>query len=660
MPADHATSRPLGTWLQRAVPRRPLSPTGTMAALAFGLQFVFLAVWSYFLLTRFSLTYDFATYYQGVWLLWHGHADPYSTVLGLPLWANGGQAVFWLLAGLTWLTRSPLALLWVQDIAIVGTGLVAYLWTREVIGAHTTLSPRAAAALQVAALGLLTLNPWIYDAASFDIHTETLCSLPLISLGWALYRRANPAIVFGLCALVLTGGMVACTYIVGLGLSLLLFGRTRLHFALTFIVAGIGYFFVLNSLVGANELAPFGMTYGYLLGNVPHASTANLPVILRYVITHPASALRQLIKDRFDILADLSAGGIIGALSRWAIGVTTVTILANVLSRAFAAVAFQNFPMYGFITVGSIGFLGSWAATGYRWRIVGMPLIVAIASLQIGYFVIWAPRVETTWVRTSPATAQALTLAESTIPPGAQVVVSQGVAGAFAGRAFVSTLLISGPQAVHLDTPSVYFVLAPYAGIETVPAIGTEQVLAELASQPNARVLLARAGVWLVRYHHAPAQHSLIVDTATTSLPAWTLSTPAGHPELDGSESHWTLSSSARQGYVASGDYWIVPPGHYCASVALRVQGTATVEVWNDSDGRLLRRRVILSTHGLSVITLPLSIHRAELPHVYSGWGPFRLEPIEPHPGTTLEIRVFVPRSSSVAVTSLGLKACPG
>ena len=94
-------------------------------------QLLWLVGFSWIQFHRGALTRDFATYNQGAWLIAHGHLDPYDTVLGRQLWRNNGEFIMWPLSLLTYLPPEGLWLLWVQDVAIVGTGWVAVGWISE-------------------------------------------------------------------------------------------------------------------------------------------------------------------------------------------------------------------------------------------------------------------------------------------------------------------------------------------------------------------------------------------------------------------------------------------------------------------------------------------------------------------------------------------------
>ena len=73
--------------------------------------------------------------------------------------------------------------------------------------------------------------------------------------------------------------------------------------------------------------------------------------------------------------------------------------------------------------------------------------------------------------------------------------------------------------------------------------------------------------------------------------------------------------------------YWREPPGRYVATVTLASTGPATIEVWNADSGVLLARRSLTSTNGPTDVFVDADNSRNVSPYVYSGTGPFRIDP---------------------------------
>ena len=139
----------------------------------FAVQFLAMAAFSQVQASRGALTWDFSIYWQAVWLIAHGHLDPFSTLLGYPFYQSHFELIVWPMSLLYWAWPHPVLLKWIQDAALAGASLVAYLWVGEITNRSGLVGRPRALALLVAA-GLLIANPWTYWAAGFDFHLETV------------------------------------------------------------------------------------------------------------------------------------------------------------------------------------------------------------------------------------------------------------------------------------------------------------------------------------------------------------------------------------------------------------------------------------------------------------------------------------------------------
>ncbi len=125
-----------------------------------GVQLLAFMVWSTILYRRFALTYDFAIYHQGWYLIAHGNLDPYNTVQRLPFWRDHCEFLMWPLALLYWLWPHGVTLLWVQDACVVGVEAVAFTWMCELAGRQR--QERGSQWLASVGLVLLVANPWTW------------------------------------------------------------------------------------------------------------------------------------------------------------------------------------------------------------------------------------------------------------------------------------------------------------------------------------------------------------------------------------------------------------------------------------------------------------------------------------------------------------------
>ena len=110
---------------------RPLRIVHRMGLVVLLCEFIGLARWSSFIVSRFSLTSDMALYGQAWFLIAHGHLNPYSTLFPPTFWHNAMELVMWPLALLWYVWPHAVTLLWVQDLATVGCEALLLTWMCE-------------------------------------------------------------------------------------------------------------------------------------------------------------------------------------------------------------------------------------------------------------------------------------------------------------------------------------------------------------------------------------------------------------------------------------------------------------------------------------------------------------------------------------------------
>lgn len=628
-------------------------------------QFIGLVIWSREVYNHFALSYDFATYAQAVWQIWHGHLYPYSPVLYIPLWGNGGQALVWLLALITLPFHSAILLLWLQDVAIAGIGLALFWWITELFD-EQKVSPSWIVWLAAVSIVAIAANPWIYWSATFDIHTETFCTFFFVMAARALYRERWKSLVLW-SVLVASGGLVECTYLVALGLTALLVGKRYRRVGAILVVAPLAYFLLLDGPLQGAQLPPPGIVYGYLAGNTPNASQLSFTQVLIAMLTHPLRVVKQFWIERSNIWSNIATGGVIGIFNRWAISISVIVLATNILSRAFAAVPFQNLPVSIFVTLGSVMFLISWLnKEGLRKRLFKR-LVIAVSSLMLisalGWTLIWSSRLETQWFHVSNGAISVLSKTLATIPNSDEVVVSQGISGDFSLRSALSVELKPQRQTIALTTPQVWFVIAPTQGIEVAPPAFSYSLIQQLVSQDGATLILATHRIYVLRlnvpdYGSNPPPTLTFGVSTSHSLGGWMLAGPAGRPVTTGPLPSWHAASTGAQGYVTAYAYWGESPGSYQVDVKLLTFGPVNVEVWDTTDNQLLLRRSPPSTNGqLRTFSYQVTALASSPPTAFSGWGPFQILPVEPSAQNVLEVRVWSPGNETVDVYHVGFHA---
>ena len=172
---------------------------------------------------RNFLAEDFATYNQAWTLIGTGHLNPFDTVYGYPFVKSDFELIMWPLALVHLVLPQPVVLLWIQDLAIAGTGIVSFAWITEYLE-RKDVDWGWAVTISAAVLVVVIVNPGVYRTLQFDIHLEPLATFFLVLAGRDLWHgRRRRAWIW--VAVVLLCGSFATVTVVGLGISALLAGR---------------------------------------------------------------------------------------------------------------------------------------------------------------------------------------------------------------------------------------------------------------------------------------------------------------------------------------------------------------------------------------------------------------------------------------------------
>jgi hypothetical protein len=616
----------------------PLFWVRRVAYLVLSLKLVAFLSWSFLLYSHFSLTPDFAQYYQAWYLIAHGNLDPYDTVGSFAFWQNHAEFIMWPTALLYWIFPNGVLLLWLQDTCVVVAEFVAFTWLCEI--ALRYRGGRDAQWLAGAGLVLLAVNPWSWWAVSFDFHSECL-AVPFVALlGWDLANGRRRAWVWAV--VVLACGDVACTYIFGLGLGLVIIGRGARRRGALLACLGAGALLFITVIHG-NEGSGL-QSYDYLAGP-GYRPSDGLSGLAVGAATHPLTLLGELWSKRLDLWANLASSGFLGLAYLPLLPVLAVVIVQNTLypGYLFSEPLFQSIPIYVLMPVATVGVLG-WLTR--RYRRVSLVTAAVLAAQAIGWAAAWGPQTPSQWLRMPAPTAATLAAVEARIPASAGVFASQGVVGRFSSRYDVQSLGGKLP----LEPGQDWFVFAPWAGIETQTPTDAMAFAGELADHLHATLVTDANSVWAFRWSPPAGMKVLRTSFGTQQLPAWTAPGAAGKAVLTGPPADWHVTSTGREGYVADRLAWQSAPGQYQASVTLSATGPVNVEVWNDTDGTLLTRRSLPLTTGVQTITLPVDATADYQATVYGGWGPFLAKFPDPPSGEHLEVRVWSPGEGTVNV----------
>jgi hypothetical protein len=612
-------------------------------------------VYSYVEFQRYGLGADYAYYAQAWSQMAHGH-------LATKFLRNQGEASFLLLAPLSWLWPHGPILLWVQDMAVVGAEIVAFLWICEIVGAVGQVRARHTPSragrdgpgylpqvLAGAGLVALLADPWIWWTLADDFHSETVAVLFAVLFARELQRGRRRAWLWA--AMTLLSGAVATSYVLAIGLGALIGSRRRLWGAIA-IASGAAWIAALHGF-GFTSASGDARLVSSLSGHTTSAAeTGSLSGLLRLsfgLLLRPGRLLSVIWSKRLDLIANLASAGFLGVLAPTVVFVLVVVILEDSLypGLVFSEPSFQSIPIYIFGPVGVVIFL-VWLARRHGWLAIGLAAAVMIET--IGWGVVWLPRTPAQWMKVPEAAAAKLNQFSKALPNGAEVVASQGISGRFAvGHPYVAITEVG--RAIPLDGRSVWFVVAPGVGIETASPASENALVAALAGRLRARPVAIGDGIYSYVYRPPSSKTRLRLPGMPRALPAWLFHSTSGVVVTSGAPSRWRVVGTGRAGYLVYGDYWSEPSGPATATARLSGRGVVLVEVWDATTNSLLAQQRLSLVGGEVEASVPFT---APSPHpaaaVFRGFGPFAVDPLPPASGDQLEVRIYSFRSSSKPV----------
>lgn len=605
---------------------------------------------------RFDLAIDDATYYQGWWLISHGHLRGFTTLGGFDYIRLNAEFLAYPLAMISRPILTQTTFLIFEDLCLAGAGAVGLVWILEIVRRPTwptRFPPWIAVSTYVL---LVAINPWLYLSIADPFHFEPV-SVPFLMLAayFVEHRQWKRAAVF--VVLCMACGAAANAFLVGLGIGVLLAGRRWRRVGLMLVLAGVSMLLLITSLHLSGTVAEFGPL---VTGGKPGASRAALQphaiLLLKSILEHPGRPLRLLWEHRLNIYANLGPSGIVGLISPWGFGVPFASLLVSELAnaRALNEPAYQNAAIYVFVPFGTIFFLRRIALVRRIPRSLTLGITGLVTANAILWAVVWLPVLPSQWLRVSPAAAAVLRRADDAIPSGAQVVASDGIVGSFAGRQFVENF--AAHRRYPVEAKTIFFVVTPNQGVESTDVSDQLALVAGLADKMHATLVEHGHGVWVFRWNPPKNVTSFDIPSNRTTLPAWTAPGPVGTDVFLGRPENWLVASNGHPGYVVAQDYWRRSIGHYQADVSLSANIPVNVEVWNQTSDTLLARRQVPATNGLEAISFNFDLARLAPTKTVSGTGVFKIAPIAPAPGNSIEIRVWTPGNGSVSVYRIGVR----
>jgi uncharacterized membrane protein len=434
-----------------------------------GLQLVALLIFSTVQYHRFAESIDFANYSQAWWAIGHGHLNPVVSDLGVPFWRDNAEFILYPLSLLAPVYPHPVVLLWLQDMAVVLTELVAFGWIRlAIVRAGRRLRPGVGPLLALGAALALIADPWAYETTFFAFHFEPIAALFCVLVGYNLWAGRLRRL-WWLVPLALLCHVLAGSYLVGVGLAGMLAGpRTRR--AGVAVAAVGGAWFMLFSSVGAAGVngAFVARSYGYLVG--AHQGRISALEVVSGLLHHPGAAAHVAGSHWVVVLAYLVVLGVIGVASPWGFGLAVVVLVPNLLNGSGLflgySTSFQSWPAMPFLFVGSVMILVRLAGGGDQARRAAAVIGAVWATVLVIVAGLALPTVARAWLYVSPPAAGELAHVRNLIPADAEVIASAPVVGGFSQRNSVYALQRAG-QSFPVTSAVVVFVLGPPVSSDT-------------------------------------------------------------------------------------------------------------------------------------------------------------------------------------------------
>jgi hypothetical protein len=464
---------------------------------------------------RFNLTADFATYSHAWYGIAHGQLDPYSAVLRVMFWRNDLELLMWPLALLYWVWPHAVALLWLQDLAVVGGELVVVGWVRE------NVSKDGESGLEPLLLGLVTalviLMPWGWFTSGMDFHTEPFAALFGVLAARALLSGRHRCLLLWVPLTLACCAVPGALIIIAVGLASLIGGRKQRAAAVATLLAACAWLISAMAMGGTHfgGMMTMAQMYGYLVGHT--GGQLGALGIVGGILAHPLRALDMLRSHAGYVASYVASGGVIGLVSRWGLLPATAVLLPSALNAGgiigFEA-AFQSWPAVLFLVVGSSFVLQHLVRSSCAPRRVLALFGGCAVALAVGVFAAEIGQVPLSVERVSLAAASKLTLVSQQMPIGAEVIASQGIIGRFGpGHGAYPYWATGTPERFPLlgNDRSVVFVLTPVEGTAEGYPEETRRAVHYVEAQIKAAVLEQGAGIWAFLWYPPVGTSSVVL-----------------------------------------------------------------------------------------------------------------------------------------------------
>jgi hypothetical protein len=396
----------------------------------------------------------------------------------------------------------------------------------------------------------------------------------------------------------------------------------------------------------------------------PDGITASM--LIKGILEHPARDLSVLWSHKANFWGSLSPAGLLGLI--W-LPVTLPVLLVlgegglgNGALLGFENPGFQNIALAPMVALGTVAILTVlWRRPWPRFRRLMPIVMMVLAANTVVWSVIWLPQVSKNWLLVSPSAASTLRKLLPKISHNDQMLVSQGIVGAFSERQYVQVMFGSA-STFELHRRKVWIILSPLQGIELGDSSGVYSDIEALEQNPAMHLVADSNGVWAFEWNVPRGVKSVTIGPLKSGeVPGWVSVGGAGKSVTNGPQTEWYVANTAVPGYVDSGTYWRGLDGLYRATVKMSVSaGThANAEVWDSTTNTLLTRKVIRNTDGVRTISMAARLRTAQGQPVFEGHALWAIRR-QTRAGDDIEIRVWSPGTGRVRVYQTALTQLTG
>lgn len=569
-----------------------------------------------------------------------------------PFIGNHFEWISWPLALLfEWILRIPTWVTLLILLQAVPTALVGPLggYYAMLKGKKLSLKPAQLWTISLLPSLLSITNIWLYWDSRFDFHYQALQGCITIGIILALESKHDYiALALGV-VLMGTGETAAVLF---LPVLVVLAIQRRPKFVIITVSAALVTLFMPRIFgVLTQDNSAFSFAYHYLDPSGPPPQS--MFEVVKLIILNPGAFLGQVWSHRLDVWSEIASTSFVGLASP----VTVVGILAlgvpawSTSFGGFAGPIFQTisivqFPIFVSGVVMLILIQRSW-----RW---GRVLAIGAVLWSLTWMVVFGPLlVRQINQLSNTALGHETQALDATIPSKDVILSTNATLGDFPTHQVVE---FGCTPSMQLPDAEVVIVVDPWKGLQTCGPYELLRELSRFASLPGAVVTGPdRDGMFVVHVDAALLANRRISVNPDQPLVGHFLIAPGvKHGKLVQTTKASYLMSRPGTRFVEEGVVADLKPFRSgTVSVKISVQGSASVQVWNDASGVELAQATLTSNSTESVSVRFNSGKFVNPPLFSEGDGPISTKLIPPLHLNPVEVRIAGLGNSRVSVYSV-------